>query len=130
MDILNLDKRVDPLQKELDIRVKRNQLIASNVANVDTPDYKARDLDFSQIMAAEVGKLSLKQTDDRHMPIAPGEGGIPTQESVATGRPDGNNVQMEEEMLKLAQNNIEYNVLVQFVSKYLAGVRRSIESIK
>ncbi len=125
-----MDKRVTPLLKELDQRVSRNQLIASNVANVDTPGYKARDLDFAQIMAGENEKLAMRQTDDRHLNPLGGGMNTPTVVSSASGRPDGNNVQMEEEMLKLAQNNIEYNVLVQFMSKYLSGVRRTIESIK
>ncbi len=130
MDILDLDRRVLPLQKELDLRVTRNQLISSNVANVDTPGYKARDLDFSRILAGEAEKLSLRVTDDRHMPESEVIGTTPVRQSTETSRPDGNNVQIEEEMLKLTQNNIEYNALVQFVSKYLSGVRRTIESIK
>ncbi len=130
MDILKLDQRLAPLQKEIDIRVARNQLIASNVANVDTPGYKAQDIDFAQIMAGEMDRLRLRQTDGRHMPTDNGQAQAPVTSSRSTGRADGNNVQMEEEMLKLTQNNIEYNVLVQFVSKYLSGVRRTIESIK
>lgn len=130
MDILKLDRRVVPLQQELDRRVSRNQLIASNVANVDTPGYKAKDIDFAAIMAKETERLALRETNERHFPANGGENGLSVKESEAVGRPDGNNVMIEEEMLKLAQNNIEYNVLVQFVSKYLAGVRRTIESIK
>jgi flagellar basal-body rod protein FlgB len=130
MDILNLEQRVAPLQKELDLRIVRNQLIASNVANIDTPGYKARDLDFDQMLAKASGGLTLKRTDERHLPMTEGASPVATRESKAVPRPDGNNVQMEEEMLKLAQNNIEYNVLVQFVSKRISGIRRTIEGIK
>ncbi len=130
MDILQLDSRVTPLLKELDLRVARNQVIASNVANVDTPGYKAKDIDFGQIMTKEADKLALKRTDDRHMPQGDGTTMPVIEESKASPRPDGNNVQMEEEMLKLAQNNIEYNILVQLVSKRLSGVKRTIENIK
>lgn len=130
MDILNLDQRVLPLQRELDLRLVRNQLISSNVANVDTPGYKARDLDFSRVLAGETEQLALRTRDERHLTDGEDGTGLPVRQSAGTARPDGNNVQIEEEMLKLTQNNIEYNALVQFISKYLSGVRRTIESIK
>lgn len=130
MDILRLDRRIAPLQRELDLRVARNQAIAANVANVDTPGYKAKDVDFKQVLLQSSEQLDLRKTDERHISLGEGPSAIMTRESQATPRPDGNNVQMEEEMLKLAQNNIEYNVLVQFVSKRLSGIRRNIDEIK
>lgn len=123
-------KIVDRLSRELDTRVARNEMIASNIANIDTPGYKARDVQFRRALSGAVENLELKLTDPRHIPAdvpITAEAGRPAVvESKAQGRPDGNNVDIDDEMLKLTQNNIEYNIAVQLVAKKLSGIKQVI----
>ena len=129
--IIDYDALVSKLGANLDMKVVRNQLIASNIANVDTPGYKAKDLKFHRILAEnmEEGDIALKRTHVKHM--TPGEssagGGNEILENPNPGRPDGNNVNIDQEMLKLTENNIQYNVTVQLLSKRLRQIFDAIE---
>jgi flagellar basal-body rod protein FlgB len=131
------DAVVNKLVADLDIKVLRSKLIASNIANVDTPGYKAKDLKFHSLLAENVGEgdLKLKQTHFKHitstgMTETPGSISDEVVESPVPGRPDGNNVNIDEEMLKLTENNIQYNVSVQLLSKRLRQISDAIERSK
>ena len=92
------------LQGFLKITNQRQQLIVANMANVDTPGYHAKDLDFQG---------ALKQVMDRgdmvHMePAALEVSGLPE-------RPDGNNVNVDRESLMLSQTQLQYQMGVQLV---------------
>jgi flagellar basal-body rod protein FlgB len=130
------DAVVNKLVADLDIKVLRSKLIASNIANVDTPKYKAKDLMFHRIMEEnmENGGMKLKQTHVKHMTSEmTGSAGSSSNEIVESpnpGRPDGNNVNIDEEMLKLTENNIQYNVSVQLLSKRLRQIYDAIDRSK
>lgn len=135
--IIGDDAVVNKLAADLDMKVLRSKLIASNIANVDTPGYKAKDLKFHRILAENVekGDLEIKRTHFKHITSAgttetPGSISYEVVESPAPGRPDGNNVNIDEEMLKLTENNIQYNVSVQLLSKRLRQINDAIERSK
>ena len=70
----------------------------------------------------------MKVTNPKHM--TDGVSGILNNEIVENpnpGRPDGNNVNIDEEMLKLSENNIQYNVAVQLLAKHMAHIKDSIQ---
>lgn len=118
--IIDYDSVINRLAADLDNRVKRNQLIASNVANVDTPGYKAKDLKFDRVLAESMDGINMKRTHARH--INEGSGTVRVNEVVENpnpGRPDGNNVNIDQELLNLTQNNVQYNVSVHLMSKKL-----------
>ncbi len=119
---------INMLSKELDMKVLRNELISSNIANIDTPGYKGKDLDFKSILAENLNDIEMKHTDPRH--IRPensfNEGGTKIITDPNSGRADGNNVNIESEMLKLTENNIQYNVSVHFIAKKLNGIKDAI----
>ena len=100
----------------LDLRAHRQQILASNIANADTPNYKARDLDFAAALESALGAgggsapLRLLVTSTRHLQSAGGPGGgtalqfrVPVQASV-----DGNTVEMDAERASFANNAVHY----------------------
>lgn len=119
----------DRLATVMDTRVRRLELIAGNVANVDTPGYKGKDLDFSALLEQAGEALPLRRTDARHLGGSSAESdGLPVVETQGTSRPDGNNVSVEEEMVKLNTTNLEYNIATQLLSKKLRGLKEAIQS--
>ncbi len=122
------------LEKFLDLSLKKHSVIASNIANANTPNYKAREMNFEEAFKRALGKgedeVSLKTTNPGHISDANSvEKLSPTVEiSSAPARPDGNNVNMEKEMVKLTENNIAYNLGVQLISKQLKDIKIAITS--
>jgi len=120
---------INMLSKELDTKTLRNELIASNIANVDTPGYKSKDIDFNAILTEKFTDVEMKRTDPRHIPVG-GEfssSGVKIVTNPNPGRADGNNVNIESEMLKLTENNIQYNVAVHLASKKLNEIKDAIK---
>lgn len=126
--IVDYDKIINKLAADLDNRVLRSQLIASNVANVDTPGYKGKDLAFREVFQQSMDGIDMKRTHVKHISEGTelGTPGTTTVEDPSPGRPDGNNVNIDEEMLKLTENNIKYNVAVQLMSKKLRHIHEAI----
>jgi flagellar basal-body rod protein FlgB len=120
---------INMLSKELDTKTLRNELIASNIANVDTPGYKAKDLDFKTLLSEKFTDIEMKRTDPRHISFGGefSQSGVKIVTDRNPGRADGNNVNIESEMLKLTENNIQYNVAVHLVSKKLTEIREAIK---
>jgi len=122
---------IDRLAKELDVKVLKTELISSNIANIDTPGYKAKDLKFDHYLEESMNDLSLKTTNPKH--IKDSESAVEGNQIVENkepGRADGNNVNVEDEMLKLIKNNIDYNITVQLLSKSLARIKTAIEDAR
>jgi flagellar basal-body rod protein FlgB len=102
------------------IRSKRAEVLAGNLANADTPNYKARDIDFKQaLMEAQAGADSrqMKVTNSKHIQTA-GAGGTsellyrnPLQPSV-----DGNTVDTQLEKAKFTENALQYQASLSFLS--------------
>ncbi len=121
MMILNkLDNALGFHQDALRLRAQRQELIAANIANADTPNYKARDIDFKTAMQqasqlASGGGLSTIKTSDKHMngvatvnsatTAGPGE---PLFRPIIQGSVDGNTVDMDVERNAFADNAIRY----------------------
>lgn len=111
-------------QKSLDFRIKRHDLLASNVANKDTPGYQAEDLVFQQrlekaLHADEPGLL--KTSNPRHFdgrqtpPLAEVQA-----QRILSAAPfpdfDGNTVDLDREMAKIAENQLMYNASLRMLS--------------
>jgi flagellar basal-body rod protein FlgB len=135
----------DPTAKALKTALSglqmRQQSIANNIANVDTPEYKAQAVNFEDALQAElagppkrqpkVQMLGLDTTDGRHIPLQPVvktyEAKPVTQLSTeGTMRNDGNNVDVEREMTKLAETQVTYNALGQMTAAKLGLLRTAI----
>ncbi|AUY36336.1 flagellar basal body rod protein FlgB [Pseudomonas soli] len=69
---ISFDKALGIHEKALGFRAQRAEVLANNIANADTPNYKARDMDFSSVLAAESdkqqkGRIALDRTNNRHI---------------------------------------------------------------
>ncbi|GAB1234960.1 flagellar basal body rod protein FlgB [Ferrigenium sp. UT5] len=120
--------RIDELfqfhQTALNLRAARQELLASNIANADTPNYKARDIDFtSALQGALQGDgtaLPLLTSAAAHLQAAGGETvmGAPVQYRIpAQPSADGNTVEMDTERAQFADNALRYEASVRFISE-------------
>ena len=108
-------------KKMLDVSLLRHQAIASNLANVETPNYKRLDVSASfedQFRDAVAGRKSSE--------IASLQPSLAVDTTAISGRSDGNTVQLETEMLKLNTNTVENTLETQLVSGSLAKLRLAI----
>lgn len=109
--VSRLDESFSFLQQALELRGKRQQVLASNIANADTPNYKERDFDFASALknATSGSPSNLELTNPRHMNGSGGSLGVKLQ----YGNPyqsslDGNTVEMDVERNKYMDNAIRY----------------------
>ena len=108
-------------KKMLDVSLLRHQAIASNLANVETPNYKR--LDVSPSFEAELRQAVAGQNSGEIATLQPS---LAVDATSISGRSDGNTVQLETEMLKLNQNTLENMLETQLVSGSLAQLRLAI----
>ncbi len=127
------DATMDVIEKVLDLRDLRHRVIAANIANEETPGYRAKDLRFLDALSAAVRsqpRVAVQVTHVRHLhmaePSIPGEGRI--VEVPATELPlDANSVNLDSEMVKLSDNAMHYNTAATVVAlrfrQLLAAIR-------
>lgn len=120
------------LHKALDASWIRQQVIANNIANVDTPGYKRWEVSFEkqlQKALAEVGKLPLTRTHPTHLSKAASLEDVQPQVYQVLGssyRNDGNNVDIDAEMAKQTANYLHYNLLTRLVTDHLEMLRIAV----
>jgi len=132
---LNLDQYVSVHATALDVRARRGELIANNLANADTPGYQARDIDFRQAMARAAGEkptsgVHLSTTNAGHI------GGATSAE--AASNPDlkyrtplapaldGNTVDAQVEQAAFAENAVRYQATLTFLNSKFRGLLTAI----
>ncbi len=112
---------------------ERQRLLAENVANSDTPNYRARDLaplkfpDPAKVSGANVSTVSLVRTETGHMSLG-GLGGSQFGTSTAgyDTRPTGNAVNLEQEMMKVSANQMEYQAATALYSRSLGLLKTAL----
>jgi flagellar basal-body rod protein FlgB len=106
---------------ELDVAALRQRVIANNVANVNTPGFKKKAVRFEEFLhrALEERRLGLVTTDPRHLQPRPEIRPQVVTPPAVTMRADGNNVDLEEEMITLVANTLAYQTMAQEVGKRL-----------
>lgn len=116
MNVKVFDQTFEALSKALDMRAENQTVIASNIANADTPGYQAKELDFEKAMeralasgtdVSEIGAEIHNQVND-------------------VVREDGNTVDRDSEMVNLSQNQLLYDAAADLVKKKLAMLKYSI----
>jgi flagellar basal-body rod protein FlgB len=110
----------EALGRFLDVDTARYQLITMNMANVDTPGYKTRDLDFQSELRRAAGM------EDE--PIAAAFSPVAHPVRGLMERPDGNNVNLERESLLLAETQLKFNVAVDLVKDQFHTISLAINS--
>ena len=126
------------LKHALDYRATRQEMISSNIANVDTPFYRARDIDFENVIMDERKKLFPKHTATLAMAATHADHLRPSAEKEAESeiffrdghmvRNDGNTVDLDVETTEMAKNTVMYNALVAALKKDSAIFRSVIDA--
>lgn len=115
-------------QDALNLHAYRQQLIASNIANADTPGYRARDVDF----AAALKNALSGQTAKLGVPLAPGEKAPPLgaellYRSAVQRSVDGNTVDIDVERAQFAENTVRYEAQLMFMSSQIKAMLSAIQ---
>jgi len=116
------------------LRAYRHQLLASNIANADTPNYKAVDIDFKKALEnASNNKphtLALNTTNERHLegkPVNPLEQQLLYRRNVQSSV-DGNTVEADVETAKATDNAVHYNASMTFLNDEIRGLRNVLQN--
>jgi flagellar basal-body rod protein FlgB len=138
-----LDETLRFHETALSLRAQRQQLLASNIANADTPGYKARDVDFSKALQGALARSgpagqaapaaapgTLMKTSGAHLSPKAGmtiAGLEPQYRKTVQGSVDGNTVDMDVERNHFTDNALRYEAGVTFVSSKLKGLLTAIQ---
>ena len=111
----------------LQLRSKRNEVLASNIANAATPHFKARDINFDREIQRHIKEGPLVTTNDVHCPTNIS----PLREKLLFRDPlnpslDGNTVEMEVEQMEFSENVIRYQTTLQFLNGRISGLMSAI----
>ena len=111
----------------LSLRGKKNEIIASNIANAATPNYKARDLDFNTEMSRHLKSGNLTTTNDKHFslmrPVS--HKGVSYREPLQQSL-DGNTVELAVEQMEFSENSIKYSTTLSFLNSKISGLMSAI----
>jgi flagellar basal-body rod protein FlgB len=118
---LNLDAYIGIHSQALKLRSQRTEVLATNLANADTPGYRARDIDFRSALAAASkadGSVSLSTTNTGHLGAATSTGASPELKYRTPLAPslDGNTVDAQLEQAAFAENTVRYQATLTFLS--------------
>jgi flagellar basal-body rod protein FlgB len=142
MFIIERMKTLNLLDKALDASTLRQKVITNNIANVDVPNFKRSEVNFESELRRAIqedcknDKLPHgKMTDPRHIPFH-----VPTDISAVkprinldyttTSRNDGNNVDIEKEIVDASKNTMQYNAYIQRASSAFATLKRVMQTIQ
>ena len=122
---------VNILDKAADAANLRNELLTNNIANVSTPNYKRKDLDFESVLQGELaGEKNLsKAVKKANQNLETLDAQVYTDNASLSYRLDGNNVDINTEEARLAENQIKYQALVDLMipSRRPSGLRKTSE---
>jgi len=131
-----LTQNLDFQTEALTLRAERQRLIASNIANADTPGYVAREMDFSQALREATGSLAaggaarMQTTQTGHIqPMAGSLGGPVGLKYAAAAQTnlDRNSVDMDRERASFAENSVKYEATLRFIN---GSVRSMLDAMK
>lgn len=132
--INRLDEALRFQQTALNLRAGRQELLASNIANADTPNYKARDVNFASALqnalAGTAAAVPVVQTSPMHLQGNAGQNilGAPVMyRKPVQPSADGNTVDMDVERAQFADNALRYEASVKFVSDELKEIQTAIQ---
>ncbi|MFZ4791629.1 MAG: flagellar basal body rod protein FlgB [Candidatus Competibacteraceae bacterium] len=124
---INFDRALSVHAQALELRSRRTEILAANLANVDTPNYLARDMDFKATLASFQGQNTpLQATHAVHFPARGHDPGEllyrkPTQMAI-----DGNTVEEEQEKAAFSDNALRYQASLRFLGSRVQGLLSAI----
>ena len=134
--INRLGDSLDFQSQALVLRSERQRLLASNIANADTPGYVARDMDFAAALREATGgstpALQALQALRTGLSGLPGQGGVASEAHLRYATPsqsnlDGNSVDMDRERASFADNSVKYEATLRFINGH---VRTMLDAMK
>lgn len=135
-----IDKFLATHANALQLRSHRTQILASNIANADTPNYKARDLAFAEVLrdagapaARRLGNkslsASLSTTNARHISNKSTTSSAPIMyRQPQEASLDGNTVDKDLEQARFSENTVRYQASLEFINSRVKGLIRSLRS--
>lgn len=129
------DMQLSPInfyEQVLSLRAQRQQLLASNIANADTPNYKAVDIDFNSAMQAalqQANPAELKLTSSSHLPNAGTIGNADIKERASKqNNLDGNTVDMDIERAQFTENALQYEAAITLINNHFKNIASVIQN--
>jgi flagellar basal-body rod protein FlgB len=130
-----IDRLFNLHQTALSVRGSRSEVIASNIANADTPGYQARDLDFKVALSSAIGQApakTLQRTHARHLAGAQGSGGVPSAQilyrTVTQASIDNNTVDINVERAQFADNAMRLEASLVFLNGKIKSLLAAIQN--
>lgn len=127
MGSINFSNALGIHDNAMQLRAKRAEVLANNLANADTPGFKARDFDFQKILREQAPSesLAMKATNAGHLVGASSSNDLkyrtPSQPSI-----DGNTVDTQIEQALFARNSLDYNASFEFLSGKFKGLKGAL----
>ena len=122
-----IENYLKPHAAALQLRQQRMEVLASNIANAATPNFKARDIDFaSEYSRALSGMGTLKSTNKGHLTTTTGGPTEMLYRHPLSPSVDGNTVELHVEQLQFAENSTRYEATLQFLSDRISGLRKAM----
>jgi flagellar basal-body rod protein FlgB len=117
---------INVLEKAADASWLRDQCIANNIANGDTPGYKRQDVDFESVLEKELGYRRFQSMDEKvgNVVLSRLKVGSYTDAASYSYRTDGNNVDPENEQVLLAQNQLKYQGLMRGINAEFENLQK------
>ena len=115
---------LNAMQHSLSLATKRETMLHANLANVNTPGYKRKDMDFNVSLDEALGKPTSARLADL---TQVNRRALSDQTSIAS---DGNNVDMEREVQGIAETTLRYTALTQMTADYFSGLKNAIREGK
>lgn len=136
-NLVSSNPLIQAMDQSMTLATRRMSLIASNMANIDTPGYHTKDFNFEQTLKNELANLSgnqlpMARTDPNHLSGQAGSG-LPfsvDESSPSYERNDGNDVNLDQESLKLARTQSAYVLSSSFAQVELKKIRTAITDAK
>jgi flagellar basal-body rod protein FlgB len=124
-----LDNALGIHEQALQVRSRRLEVLSQNIANADTPNYKARDIDFRAVLS-DVGRQenALVSTQNRHFDMAQG----PDADGMRFRTPfntsfDGNTVEISVEQAQYGKAAADYQATLNFLENRISGIRKALK---
>ena len=112
----------------LNLRSRRNEILASNIANSATPNFKAKDLDFKEVFDAKMGFGKVNTSHSHHLEVlsVQNQDGIGFRQNI-TPSMDGNTVELHVEQMQFSENVIRYQTSLEFLNRKISGLMAAIK---
>lgn len=135
LDAIMRAPSMDHMERAMSAANLRHEVIANNIANVNTPGFKRSQVVFEELLAREIyggseNTIPIARTHYRHLPVAHigGAEAKVLRDDHESMRVDLNNVDVDVEMAELAKNQIYYNALANQIGGYISRVRSVLSS--